>query len=92
MNTLEIEEDLLEPVEAWCTETELVVRLADGVRLATPLWWYPTLAGATQEDRNAIELSPFGLHWPALNEDLSIEGMLKGQKYPNAKPPAQAAE
>jgi hypothetical protein len=92
MNTLEIEEDLLEPAEAWCTETELVVRLADGVRLATPLWWYPPLLSATAEQRDRIELSPYGLHWPELDEDLSIEGMLKGQKYPDAKPPAQAAE
>nr|WP_316655982.1 DUF2442 domain-containing protein [uncultured Gellertiella sp.] len=92
MNTLEIDEDLLEPVEVRCTETELVVRLADGVQLVTPLWWYPPLLHATPEVRNRTELSPFGIHWPDLDEDLSIEGMLMGRKYPNAKPPAEAAE
>lgn len=92
MNTLEIEEDLLEPARAWCTESELVVLLADGVRLSTPLWWYPPLLNASPEQRNRIELSPFGLHWPDIDEDLSIEGMLKGLKYPGATPPAQAAE
>lgn len=92
MNTLEIDQDLLEPARAWCTDSELVVLLTDGVRLATPLWWYPPLLEASAEQRNRIELSPFGLQWPDLDEDLSIEGMLRGRKYPNAKPPAEAAE
>lgn len=92
MSILEIEEDLLEPVGAHCTETALVVALADGASLVTPLWWYPPLLAATPEQRNKIELSPYGLHWPDIDEDLSIEGMLKGRRYPDAKPPAQAAE
>ncbi|MBT9370758.1 DUF2442 domain-containing protein [Rhizobium sp. CSW-27] len=92
MSTLEIDQDLLEPVSACCTATSLVVELADGATLVTPLWWYPPLLAATHEQRNVIELSPFGVHWPHLDEDLSIEGMLKGRKYPGAKPPAEAAE
>lgn len=92
MNTLEIDHDLLEPVAAECTDAELVVTLADGVRLATPLWWYPRLLAAGMAERSNIELSAFGVHWPELDEDLSIEGMLKGRKAPNAIPPAEAAE
>lgn len=92
MNTLEIDHDLLEPVAAECTEAELIVTLADGVRLATPLWWYPRLLTANAAARSNVELSPFGVHWPDLDEDLSIEGMLKGRKAPGAKPPAEAAE
>ena len=92
MSTLEIDEDLLEPAQAHCTETDLVVELTDGARLVTPLWWYPPLLAASAEQRNKIELSPYGVHWPDLDEDLSIEGMLKGRKYPGAKPPAAAAE
>ena len=92
MNILEIDHDLLEPVEAHCTESELVVTLVDGVRLVTPLWWYPRLLKATPEQRGVIELSPFGVHWPEIDEDLSIEGLLKGLKAPGAKPPAEAAE
>lgn len=83
---------LLEPVSAHCTATTLVVELADGTMLSTPLWWYPPLLAASPEARNRIELSPSGVHWPELDEDLSIDGMLKGQKYPGAKPPAEAAE
>lgn len=92
MGTLEIDDDLLEPVSAHCTDTSLVVQLVDGASLVTPLWWYPPLMAASPEQRNNVELSPYGVHWPDLNEDLSIEGMLKGRKYPNAVPPAQAAE
>lgn len=92
MSTLEIDRDLLEPVSAYCTDTSLVVELADGASVVTPLWWYPPLLAATPEQRNRIELSPYGVHWPELDEDLSIEGMLKGRKYPNAQPPAVAAE
>jgi hypothetical protein len=92
MSTLEIDDDLLEPVAAHCTSKELVVVLADGVRLVTPLWWYPRLLNATDEQRRKVELSPFGVHWPEVDEDLSIEGMLKGRKAPGAKAPAVAAE
>ena len=92
MSTLEIDDDLLEPVNARCTQTDLVVELADGAQLVTPLWWYPALLAASPEQRSSLELSPYGIHWPALDEDLSIEGMLKGRRYPGAKPPAEAAE
>ena len=92
MSTLEIEDGLLEPTAAHCTETSLVVQLADGATLVTPLWWYPPLLRASPEQRNRVELSPYGVHWPDLDEDLSIEGMLKGRKYPDAVPPAEAAE
>lgn len=92
MDTLEIDRDLLEPISAHCTETSLVVELADGALLVTPLWWYPPLLAATIEQRNKLYLSPYGLHWPDIDEDLSIEGMLKGRRYPDAVPPAVAAE
>lgn len=92
MSILEIDDDLLEPVSAHCTDTDLIVRLENGAALVTPLWWYPPLLATTPAQRNELELSPYGVHWPALDEDLSVEGMLKGLKYPDAKPPAQAAE
>jgi len=92
MNTLEIDIDSIEPVKAICNQNELIVTLADGAQLLTPLWWYPSLLAASHAKRNNIELSPYGIHWPDLDEDLSIEGMLKGKKMPDAKPPAEAAE
>ena len=81
-----------EPIEARVTATDLCVLLANGMTVTTPLWWYPTLIRANDKDRNTIELSPSGVHWPNLDEDLSVEGMLAGHRYATAKPPAEAAE
>ena len=67
----------------------LHVTLADGRSVSTPLWWYPRLAAASEEEWNAIELMPMGIHWPELDEDLSVAGMLRGEKVPGAKPPAK---
>ncbi|WP_320195943.1 DUF2442 domain-containing protein [Agrobacterium rosae] len=79
------------PVEAWCDPHEVHVRLADGRHVSTPLWWYPRLLNATPAQRNTVELMLAGVHWPEVDEDLSIDGMLKGRKAPGAKAPQQAA-
>ncbi len=62
------------------SEDELIVTLNDGRRLATPLAWYPRLLEASAEDRANFELlgGGIGIHWPAVDEDLSVEGMLRG--------------
>jgi len=62
----------------------LVVYLEDGRAIATPLAWYPRLLDATPEQRMAFEISAggFGVHWPDLDEDLSVDGMLRGAKAP----------
>lgn len=80
MTTLQIEIEDLRPVSARTTDSDLVVHLADGRTIATPLAWYPRLAAATDEERNRIELMPMGIHWPDLDEDLSIAGMLAGHR------------
>jgi hypothetical protein len=59
---------------------EIIVTLADGRRIATPLEWYPRLLEATLEQRCAFELMPMGVHWPELDEDLSVTGMLEGRR------------
>ena len=91
MDTLEIDLDALEPVAVDCTDTELRVTLADGATVATPLWWYPRLLKATPAQRANVELMAFGVHWPEIDEDLSVEGMLKGWKAKGAVPPASSA-
>lgn len=80
------------PVEAWCDPTHLHVRLADDRELVTPLWWYPRLLAASAGQRNNVHLMLDGVHWPDVDEDLSINGMLRGWKYPKAIKPALAAE
>jgi hypothetical protein len=62
------------------TTNELVVTLLDGRRIATPLEWYPRLRNASAAEREIYEIMPMGIHWPLIDEDLSVAGMLKGQR------------
>lgn len=59
-------------------EDSLWVDLADGRMIAVPLAWFPRLLRATPEQREKVELSPGGLHWDALDEDISVAGLLAG--------------
>ena len=61
------------------------VALEDGRTLGVPLAWFPRLLAASPEARAAVTLSPFGLHWPALDEDISVPALL-------AERPRMAAE
>lgn len=88
---LQIEIEDSQPVSAHCDETHLHVTLADGRSLSAPLWWYPRLAKAAAAERNVIEFMPMGLHWPDIDEDISIASMLRGQKVPGAVEPERAA-
>jgi hypothetical protein len=80
MTTLEIDVGDLQANSVEFTKDELVVTLADGRRSATPLDWYPRLKGATAKQRGNFEIMPMGIHWPDLDEDLGIAGMLKGRR------------
>ena len=80
MSTLEIEVGNLRPSSVAFTATELVVTLIDGRRIATPLDWYPRLKAATPAQRQNFEIMPMGVHWPEIDEDLSVAGMLKGNR------------
>ena len=54
------------------------ISLSDGRILAVPLAWFPRLLHATAEQRQQFELSAKGLHWDALDEDISVAGLLAG--------------
>ena len=64
------------------TEDTLTADLMDGRTISVPLAWYPRLVHATPEERNKWELLAAGqhIHWPDLDEDISIEGLLAGWK------------
>jgi hypothetical protein len=79
MSTLEIDVGDIRPVSVAFTADELVVTLADGRKIATPLAWYPRLRDASPSERARFELMAMGIHWPALDEDLGIAGMLRGR-------------
>lgn len=83
--------DALEPVSAECTATHLTVTLANGQAITNPLWKYPRLLDATPKQRAHYELSAFGVHWPDVDEDLSVRGLIKGASAPGAVPPVTAS-
>jgi len=56
----------------------VVVQMTSGVEIRFPVAGNPRLAKGTPSQLNRIEVSPFGLHWPALDEDLSFRGLLAG--------------
>ncbi len=58
--------------------TMLRVTLADGREIAAPLQWFPRLGSATDQERRAWRLigGAVGIHWEALDEDLSVAGLL----------------
>jgi hypothetical protein len=55
------------------------VDLDDGRTLGIPLAWFPRLLHATPEQRERVDLSPSGLHWEEIDEDISVAGLLAGR-------------
>lgn len=55
------------------------VDLSDGRVIGVPLAWFPRLLRASAEQREQVRISSRGLHWVALDEDISIAGLLAGQ-------------
>lgn len=73
MNTL-----IDRPVRAYAKNARIHVEMQSGLALSFPVADNPRLAGKTDEALSQIEISPLGLHWPELDEDLSIRGILAG--------------
>jgi hypothetical protein len=68
----------------------MIVVLCDGRKLSVPLKHYPTLRHATPRQRERWELlgGGMGIHWEAMDLDLSIEGLLQGLPERIPRPPA----
>ncbi len=65
-------------VEALYSNGYIVVRMESGVEIRFPVSKNKRLSRGTDQQLNNIELSPYGLHWPDLDEDLSFSGLLRG--------------
>jgi hypothetical protein len=84
MSTLAVEVNPL-AIDVSCSEDELIVLLSDGRRISVPLAWFPRLVAGTTQQRARFELlgDGQGIHWPELDEDLSVAGLLKGVRADN---------
>ena len=71
-------------------EDSMWVDLTDGRVIAVPLAWFPRLLHATPEERAQVALSPRGLHWEELDEDVSVVGLLAGAGDLTVKAPPAA--
>jgi len=72
MNTL-----IDRPQSATHSDGVITIRMESGLEFTFPCHAYPRLAAATNAQRSDIELSPMGLHWPGIDEDLSIRSLLR---------------
>jgi hypothetical protein len=82
MNTLTAEIRLLIAEQVRFTKESLQVELADGRSISVPLSWYPRLAHATPKERAKWRLigEGEGIHWPELDEDISVENLVLGRR------------
>jgi hypothetical protein len=78
MSTSHVSAPAARAVDVRFTDDALVVTLKDGRTLGVPLSWFPRLRDATVEQRSAWELigQGIGIHWPQLDEDISVAGLL----------------
>ena len=69
-------------VNVQVTDDTLSVDLEDGRTISVPIGWYPRLANGTPIERAKFQISGggYGIHWPDLDEDLGVEGLLLGKR------------
>src|SRR5260364_31651 len=81
---------LIKAVNVRFDENSMTIALSDGRALGVPLAWFPRLLHASQAQRMQYRISTRGLHWEALDEDISLAGLLAGYGDMTRRP-AQAA-
>ena len=62
------------------TDDEMIVALGDGRKIIVPLVWFPRLLHASKSQRTNWQLLGHGqgIHWPDVDEDISVDGLLRG--------------
>jgi len=70
------------------SDDHLRAHLADGRIISVPLSWYPRLLHATPQERRNYEIGGRGrgIHWPDLDEDISVQNLLEGRKSAESEP------
>ena len=77
-----VEMEVPEVLDVKVTGSKLSVTLSDGRTIAVPLLWFPRLKQATREERHDWQVigGGRGIHWQALDEDISVEGLLAARR------------
>ena len=80
-------------VDVTCTEDALSVTLSDGRTVTVPLAWFPRLVRATPKQRGDWEFigGGIGVHWEAIDEDISVASLLRPERFmrlPDKAPPS----
>ena len=68
----------ISPEKVTIDQDRLWVELSDGRTIGVPLAWFPRLLNASPEQLEHFQLTPRGIHWDELDEDISIQGLLLG--------------
>ena len=81
MNSSTVETQIPSATGAQVNDDTLSVELSDGRTISVPLAWYPRLSHGTSSERDHWRLigNGRGIHWPDLDEDISVENLLAGQ-------------
>jgi hypothetical protein len=79
-------------VDVSCSEDALAVTLTDGRLIRVPLTWFPRLLKATPKQRSKWEFigGGIGIHWPAIDEDVSVASLLQPENFMRAREPQSA--
>ena len=80
------------PRSAVFRDGQIIIAMESGTEIRFPVAQNPRLAHGTAEQLSRIEISPFGIHWPDLDEDLSFRGLLRGDygQHQNVEPDGPA--
>ena len=81
MNSSTVETQLPQATDANVSDDVLAVNLSDGRMISVPVAWYPRLSHGSSVERSHWRLigNGRGIHWPDLDEDISVENLLAGQ-------------
>ena len=88
MSTSTVERRGSRAVNVKVTSQEIVVDLADGRTVVAPIAWYPRLLNGTSQERSHWRLiaGGEGVHWPDLDEDISVDNLLAGKPSGESQP------
>ncbi|MDQ7948051.1 MAG: DUF2442 domain-containing protein [Pedobacter sp.] len=67
-------------IKVWFENDNIFIINPTGEQKSHPLSWFPKLMNASDEERKNFTISPYGIHWEKIDEDLSFEGFNTYQK------------